>query len=111
MIMGDYVVGQDRGVVKIGQNSWTVRPMTRSATKASAALSKMDDLGDKPDFEELDAQAVALIEYLDKRLAGDSDAGGVLKTLWADDQIGIDDLSSLAEYLSADSNGNGANPQ
>jgi hypothetical protein len=109
-MMSEHVVGKDRGVVKIGEHSWTVRPMTRSATRASAELAKMEDLGEKPDFEELDAQAVALITYLDKRLAGDTEAGGVLQTLWAEDGIGIDDLSSLAEFLS-EPDGNGANPQ
>lgn len=79
--------------------------MTRSAAKASSAIKT--DIGTSPSFDEIDEQALALIGYIDKRLAGDTPAGDVLEQMWQQDDIGVDDLSSLAEFLAPSENGSG----
>lgn len=101
--MTEHVVGRDRGSVKIGETEWTVKPMTRSAARASKDIKT--DVGDNPTFDEIDSQAKALIGYIDKRLDGSTEAGPLLEGMWESDSLGIDDLSELAEFLAPSENG------
>lgn len=103
--MTEHVVGKDRGEVKLGEHSWRVKPMTRSAAKATSMIKT--DVGDSPSFEQIDEQALALIGYIDKRLTGESSAGDVLESMWKGDDIGVDDLAAIAEFLAPSENGSG----
>lgn len=110
--MSKHVVGRDLGEVQIGEHTWTVRPYTRAAAKASSDIA-VPDMEKARSFEDIDSDALVTINYIDKRLKGDTSAGEVLKAMWEADEIGLDDLTSLSVFLNEagqSKNGDGPPP-